>query len=314
MEHGYQAVLEESKPYAIYNNVTKYRLGATREFMIDVREITSRLSELAQRDVLDPSSWSLKLASVMSELEGMKTNLGAAESAYNSEIDRARELYKGIGCVDIDDDEEEHKALRVRYLSTLLAQMDERLPLRDVVNQARMTLFDFSRYPGATATPTEKAEYGNEALAALITRFWYLFEREPQWHGTSKAEVIALAKKELTEVKARVASWSTRTNKEIRQMLFTSFGCQFPLFTHTILIDAACIMDSNDCERFISKQNLIKTKQRTRIGDGLLDNCLQICINGPPPEEVDYPAVLQIWHAASVRGRYNGVWKADNSS
>ena len=128
----------------------------------------------------------------------------------------------------------------------------------------------------------------------------------------SKADVLVAARSELDEIKGRMPSWSTRTNKEIRQMLFTSFASQYPIYHRFLLIDAACIMDSTDCERFISQQNLVKTKQRTRIGDGLLDNCLQIQINGPEPDAVDYPAILQIWQSNSVRGRYNGVWRADN--
>ena len=58
--------------------------------------------------------------------------------------------------------------------------------------------------------------------------------------------------------------------------------------------------------------NRIKSKDRSRLCNNMLNDLMMIALNGPPPEKVDWPKILEMWRAGTRRGRYKGTaWISD---
>ena len=80
------------------------------------------------------------------------------------------------------------------------------------------------------------------------------------------------------------------------------YSCLFKLVRFTQLVPC----DTSDCERGFSLMNLLLTALRNRLGKQHLNDLMTICSLGPTIAEFnkDLPAILQLWHAQSKKGRY----------
>lgn len=146
----------------------------------------------------------------------------------------------------------------------------------------------FSRVLGRRV---EQDDYRRRGVMQLITQEWH----EAYW--ANKA--------------ASSTGWQSRTNEQMRTMLYTSLAGDFPMWKRNTEIDAACPVDNSDDERWVSALNRIKSKLRSRLSDAVADDLLIISQNGPTPSNVDWNTILSIWRGMSERGRYSGVWKSD---
>ncbi|XP_052227215.1 zinc finger protein 862-like [Dreissena polymorpha] len=63
-------------------------------------------------------------------------------------------------------------------------------------------------------------------------------------------------------------------------------------------------MTSVKCERGFSTQNRIKSKFRTSLKCGALDDLMRIVEDGPEPEKMDYERALTLWKEAKLRQLY----------
>ena len=74
-----------------------------------------------------------------------------------------------------------------------------------------------------------------------------------------------------------------------------------------ILAELALILPIHtaDCERGFSKQNLIKSKSRNRIGDAALNRLMPISIEGKPLDEFHFVESLSVWNAQKDRGIFH---------
>lgn len=66
-----------------------------------------------------------------------------------------------------------------------------------------------------------------------------------------------------------------------------------------VLAELALILPIHtaDCESGFSKQNLIKSKSRNRIGDAAMNRLMLVSIEGKPLEEFDLVESLSVWKA-----------------
>ena len=109
--------------------------------------------------------------------------------------------------------------------------------------------------------------------------------------------------------------WHQKTNADVRRMLFVTLGHQYPMLKCITIIDAASPPDDNCCERRVSALNRTKTKHRNRLSNNVLNDLLQISINGPNPRDMkdtDWAKLMDIWRGAKARGRYSGkIWQSE---
>ena len=132
----------------------------------------------------------------------------------------------------------------------------------------------------------------------------------------SVEQVVSDLQSQFQEIKARYAknpSWQSRSNKQIRTLLYTALATEYPDYHTATEIDCGLPDDNSCCERFVSLLNRIKSKCRSRLSIKLANWLMLIAANGPKAGEVDWLAILELWKSNSARGRYDRAWRVDQT-
>ena len=314
-ESGVLTVLEESTAYRLYCASTAARHRWTLAFLYDVKATSlKRLSELSQRAALTPLALNVKTDAVLAELEMFKTEAGPEEAQFTASYDPAREMYDGLTVADFEGAKATVAADKLTYLNHLVTGISEDVPASGPINEARIQVFDFCSIPTGPENQTQRASYGNSSVRSLVSQWWPVFQCSRDRSQEAMCNVQEAFVSEWQSIKARYnqsATWQLKSNEDMRKLLYTTQASTYPLFMELLEADASDPLDTSCCERWISDQNLHKTNQRTCLSASVLNDLMMISINGPPLEEVDWPAIITIWNNDCARGRYDAIWKAD---
>ena len=118
----------------------------------------------------------------------------------------------------------------------------------------------------------------------------------------SVEQVVSDLQSQFQEIKARYAknpSWQSRSNRQIRTLLYTALATEYPDYHTATEIDCRLPDDNSCCERFVSLLNRIKSQCRSRLSIKLANWLMLIAANGPKFGEVDWLAILELWKCAT---------------
>lgn len=314
MEAGQQTVLMGASTYELYDRWSDARFVLSCAFNLDVKQkCTTRLSELTQRENLTCLSLNVKVAAVCAELELMRDTPGPNERELRASYVSSRESLKGITVADWESASTLLGADKNTYLDALIPALEDDVSASGPVNEARLELFDFSSIPTGKANATARAKHGNDSVRLLLKKFWPVFNEALKLEGGLQAYSDAMLG-DWAQIKSRFnlsTTWQGKSNNELRTMLYTSFGAEYPCWRDMVNLDCGLPLDSSCAERWISLQNRIKSRNRCNLSDRILDDAIMVAANGPAIESVDWGRIMEIWNDMSTRGRYSAAWKSD---
>ena len=220
-------------------------------------------------------------------------------------------------CAKVISKEIEKEIQQSRFLSVLVDESTDISVTQKLVVYVRFMTEDFvpktrfvknpdlSDGKAATILDTLKAaeidHYGNEKLEVLI-------EHNGKDQETQNGVVAAVIDGPACRREWSIAKHLVLQQKYPRDEMSLLWKIMYQNHKDVIpnliiLAELALILPIHtaDCERGFSKQNLIKSKSRNRIGDAALNRLMLISIEGKPLEEFDFVESLSVWKAKKDR-------------
>ena len=295
--------LQNNPSYEIYNNLTSARFVKSSHFLMDAKEPIARLSELTQRDDLSLKSLDRKLKGVKAEMAQLKSTPGENEGKFVKEYDSEREIYRGIQV--LNEGLEEADADRTTYLDAIAEELDApELTLPGPLHGARRELFDYDSWP-----EEYEAGYFEPHLKQMAKHYEFMFKL---WCGDQYlAQLLRQWRSVVLYVLEQKKHWKKLGYKRVWQKACLSDDME-PAARLLLKIEHSTALDTSCVERWIGLMGRIKAVRRNRMCLDVLNDLMFIRLHAPrcmlQLKEL-CPQIIQIWEAASKRGRYQSKWK-----
>ena len=193
--------------------------------------------------------------------------------------------------------------LKDNFIDSLIEKLDDRFPAKD-----SKLIFSFGvlgMRPLSFLSKDELSTWGNEKIETLITHFG-----KEQTHKysdkISKATPLIEVdetKKEWTKVKPLVVNCGYPRDKlSILWGLISKYHKdEFPNLLKLSALAITAPINTADCERGFSCQNITKTALRNSISPERMDDLITISAEGKPLEEYNFEKALTHWREKKHR-------------
>uniref|UniRef100_A0A2K6U2R5 Zinc finger protein 862 n=2 Tax=Saimiri boliviensis TaxID=27679 RepID=A0A2K6U2R5_SAIBB len=258
-------------------------------FLLDFLSIYRPLSEVCQREIVLITEVNATLGQAYVALESLRHQAGPKEEEFNTSFKDGR--LHGI-CLDrLEVAEQRFQADREKTVLTGIEYLQQRFSADRPPQLKNMEVFDTMAWPSGI----ELAGFGNDDILTLAR----YFERSlPAGYSEE----------------ALLEEWLGL--KAITQHLPFSMLCKnalaqhyrFPLLSKLMAVVVCVPVSTSCCERGFKAMNRIRTDERTKLSNEVLNMLMMTAVNGVAVTEYNPQPAIQHWYLTSSGRRFSHVY------
>ncbi|XP_032696125.1 zinc finger protein 862 [Lontra canadensis] len=258
-------------------------------FLLDFLSIYRPLSEVCQKEMVSITEVNSALGRAYVALEALRHQAGPKEDEFNAGFREGRlhgislDRQEGAGQCFLAD--------REKVVVTGIEYLQRRFDVARPPQLKNMEVFDTVAWPSGL----ELASFGNEDILALARSFELSLPA-----GYSKEALL----EEWLGLKAmgRNLPFSMLCKNALAQ------GCRFPLLSRLMAVVVCVPVSTACCERGFSAMNRIRTDERTKLSNEVINMLMMTAVNGVAVTEYDPQPAIQHWYLTSSGRRFSHVY------
>uniref|UniRef100_H0WPU2 Zinc finger protein 862 n=2 Tax=Otolemur garnettii TaxID=30611 RepID=H0WPU2_OTOGA len=258
-------------------------------FLLDFLSIYRPLSEVCQKEIVLVTEVNATLGRAYIALETLRHQAGPKEEEFNASFKDG--WLHGIFLDRVEMAEQRFQADRERVVLTGIEYLQQRFDADRPPQLKNMEVFDTVAWPNGI----ELAAFGNDDILSLARYF--------------KLSLPAGYSEE-----ALLEEWLGL--KSISQNLPFSMLCKnalaqhyrFPLLSKLMAVVVCVPVSTSCCERGLKAMNRIRTDERTKLSNEVLNMLMMTAVNGVAVTEYDPQPAIQHWYLTSSGRRFSHVY------
>ncbi|XP_047551285.1 zinc finger protein 862 isoform X2 [Lutra lutra] len=258
-------------------------------FLLDFLSIYRPLSEVCQKEMVSITEVNSALGRAYVALEALRHQAGPKEDEFNAGFREG--LLHGISLDRQEGAGQRFWADREKVIITGIEYLQRRFDVARPPQLKNMEVFDTVAWPSGL----ELASFGNEDILALARSFELSLPA-----GYSKEALL----EEWLGLKAmgRNLPFSMLCKNTLAQ------GCRFPLLSRLVAVVVCVPVSTACCERGFSAMNRIRTDERTKLSNEVINMLMMTAVNGVAVTEYDPQPAIQHWYLTSSGRRFSHVY------
>lgn len=257
-------------------------------FLLDFLSVYRPLSEVCQKEIVLITEVNATLGRAYVALETLRHQAGPKEEEFNAGF-KDGQLH-GIFLDRAEMAEQWFRTDRERTIQTGIAYLRQRFDADRPPQLKNMEVFDTMAWPSGL----ELAGFGNDDILALAR----YFERSlpPGFsEGALLGEWLGL------KAAARNLPFSMLCKTALAQHR------RFPVLSRLVAVVACVPISASCCERGFSAMNRIRTDERTKLSNEVINMLMMTAVNGVAVTEYDPQPAIQHWYLTSSGRRFSHV-------
>ncbi|XP_040327564.1 zinc finger protein 862 isoform X1 [Herpailurus yagouaroundi] len=258
-------------------------------FLLDFLSIYRPLSEVCQKEIVLITEVNSTLGRAYVALETLRHQAGPKEEEFNAGFRDGR--LHGIFLDRMQMAEQRFQADRERMILTGIEYLQQRFDTDRPPQLKNMEVFDTMAWPSGI----ELATFGNDDILALA-RYFELSLPAGYSEEALLEEWLGL------KAIAKNLPFSMLCKNALAQHY------RFPLLSRLVAVVACVPVSTSCCERGFSAMNRIRTDERTKLSNEVINMLMMTAVNGVAVTEYDPQPAIQHWYLTSSGRRFSHVY------
>lgn len=258
-------------------------------FLLDFLSIYRPLSEVCQKEMVLITEVNSTLGQAYVALETLRHQAGPKEEEFNACF-KDGQLH-GISLDRMEMAEQRFRADRERVILTGTEYLRQRFDTDGSPQLKNMEVFDTTTWPSGT----ELASFGNDDILALA-RYFELSMPPGYSEQALLEEWLGL------KAVAKNLPFSMLCKNALAQ------HGRFPLLSRLVAVVVCVPVSTSCCERGFSAMNRIRTDERTKLSNEVINMLMMTAVNGVAVTEYDPQPAIQHWYLTSSGRRFSHVY------
>ena len=301
-EHTAEARDASAEMQGRARNLTKklkaYKFQLHLHLMWDIVEEMSKVSLVFQKDSISISQVNAELERASQALENMRRRPATHLAVFQEEVG-VGSMFKEVSLTRRDTDErlfEQSKAAIITDAKRFLATRFEEFS--SPVLKACGAISNHKSWPKER---NDLGLYGEEELTTVAQHYQAVLQ--------TNAFNLEMAKEQWLSLKLHSNNHrhiATLSQSEFWVEIFTQVHPDELELSHVLMVVEICLvmaMSSSCCERGFSCTGRIKSEYRNSLDVGSVEMLMNICLNGPSPEDFAAERAVLHWNQTSQRMR-----------
>lgn len=257
-------------------------------FLLDFLSVYRPLSEVCQKETVLITEVNSTLGRAYVALETLRHQAGPKEEEFNASF-KDGQLH-GILLDRAEMAEQRFQADRERTIQTGTEYLRQRFDADRPPQLKNMEVFDTMAWPSGL----ELAGFGNDDILALA-RYFELSLPPGLSEEALLQEWLGL------KAVARSLPFSMLCKTTLAQHR------RFPMLSRLVAVVACVPVSTSCCERGFSAMNRIRTDERTKLSNEVINMLMMTAVNGVAVTEYDPQPAIQHWYLTSSGRRFSHV-------
>ncbi|XP_057405603.1 zinc finger protein 862 isoform X2 [Balaenoptera acutorostrata] len=258
-------------------------------FLLDFLSIYRPLSEVCQKEIVLITEVNSTLGRAYVALETLRHQAGPKEEEFNAGFRDGR--LHGIFLDRVEVAEQRFQADRERMILTGIEYLQQRFDAARPPQLKNMEVFDATAWPSGM----ELAGFGNDDILALA-RYFELSLPPGYSEEALLEEWLGL------KAIAKNLPFSMLCRNALAQ------DCRFPLLSRLVAVVVCVPVSTSCCERGFSAMNRIRTDERTKLSNEVINMLMMTAVNGVAVTEYNPQPAIQHWYLTSSGRRFSHVY------
>uniref|UniRef100_A0A5F8G2L7 Zinc finger protein 862 n=1 Tax=Monodelphis domestica TaxID=13616 RepID=A0A5F8G2L7_MONDO len=258
-------------------------------FLLDFLSIFRPVSEVCQKEIVLITEVNSTLERAYIALETLRCQAGPKEEEFNTNF-KEGQLY-GIPLDRIEMAEQRFQADRENVILTGIEYLQQRFDVNGSPQFKNMEVFDTMAWPDGI----ELINFGNNEILNLAKHFQLSL---PQGYSEEGLLDEWLGLKTI----AKNLPFSMLCKNALSQ------HSRFPLLSQLIAVVVCVPISTSCCERGFSAMSRIKTDERTKLSNEVINMLMMTAVNGVAVTEYDPQPAIQHWYLTSSGRRFSHVY------
>ncbi|XP_071467163.1 zinc finger protein 862 isoform X7 [Marmota flaviventris] len=258
-------------------------------FLLDFLSIYRPLSEVCQKEIVLITEVNATLGRAYVALETLRHQAGPKEEEFNAGFQDGQ--LHGVFLERMEMAEQRFQADRERMILTGLEYLRQRFDVDRPPQLKSMEVFDTMTWPSGV----ELAHFGNDDILSLARYFELSLP-------TGYSEEALLQEWLGLKATAQNLPFSMLCKNALAQ------HCRFPLLSRLVAVVVCVPISTSCCERGFKAMNRIRTDERTKLSNEVLNMLMMTAVNGVAVTEYDPQPAIQHWYLTSSGRRFSHVY------
>ncbi|KAM6168186.1 zinc finger protein 862 [Erethizon dorsatum] len=258
-------------------------------FLLDFLSIYRPLAEVCQKEMVLITEVNSELGRAYVALEALRHQAGPKEEEFNASFQDGQ--LHGIFLDRVEMAEQRFQVDRERMILTGVEYLRQRFDADRPVQLKNMEVFDTMAWPSGV----ELACFGNDDILSLARHFELSLPAEYSEEALLE-EWLGL------KVTAQNLPFSMLCKNALAQ------HCRFPLLSKLMAIVVCVPISTSCCERGFKAMNRIRTDERTKLSNEVLNMLMMTAVNGVAVTEYDPQPAIQHWYLTSSGRRFSHIY------
>ncbi|XP_028640597.1 zinc finger protein 862-like [Grammomys surdaster] len=255
-------------------------------FILDFLSIYKPLSEVCQKDLVLVTELNSTLGRAYVALERLCQQAGPKEEEFNAGFQDGQ--LRGISLNRGEMAEQRFQADRKRMILTGAEYLQQRFGANWPAQLRNMEVLD----PVAWPSGTELACFGNDDILGLARHFALSL---PVGYSEDALQKEWLSLKAATQNLTFPSLCKTALTQHRR----------FPLLSRLVAVVVSVPISTSCCERGFKAMSRIRTDERTKLSNEVLNTLMMTAVNGVAVTEYDPQPAIQLWYLTSSGRRFS---------
>ena len=258
-------------------------------FLLDFLSLYRPLSEVCQKEIVLITEVNATLGRAYVALETLRHRAGPKEEEFNAGFRDGR--LHGIVLERTETSEQWFQADRERVVLTGIEYLQRRFDADRPPQLRNMEVFDTKAWPSGMAL----ASFGNDDILTLA-RYFELSLPPGYSEEALLEEWLGL------KAMAQNLPFSMLCKHALAQHR------RFPLLSRLLALVVCVPVSTSCCERGFSAMNRIRTEERTKLSNEVINMLMMTAVNGVAVTEYDPQPAIQHWYLTSSGRRFSHVY------
>ncbi|XP_073917099.1 zinc finger protein 862 isoform X2 [Castor canadensis] len=258
-------------------------------FLLDFLSIFRPLSEVCQKEIVLITEVNSTLGRAYIALDTLRHQAGPKEEEFNASFQDGQ--LHGIFLDKMEMAEQRFQADRERTILTGVEYLQHRFDTDRPPQLKNMEVFDTMTWPSGT----ELARFGNDDILSLAKYFELSLP-------TGYSEEALLEEWLGLKAAAQNLPFSMLCKNALTQHY------RFPLLSKLMAVVVCVPISTSCCERGFKAMNRIRTDERTKLSNEVLNMLMMTAVNGVAVTEYDPQPAIQHWYLTSSGRRFSHVY------
>ncbi|XP_052575872.1 zinc finger protein 862 isoform X1 [Peromyscus californicus insignis] len=257
-------------------------------FLLDFLSIYRPLSEVCQKELVLVTEVNSTLGHAYMALESLRQQAGPKEEEFNASFQDGQ--LHGIFLDRAENAEQWFQADRERTILTGVEYLRQRFDADRPTQLKSMEVLDTMAWPSGI----ELACFGNSDVLSLARSF-------------DLSLPVGYSEEALLEewLSLKAANQNLPFSMLCKNAL--TQHCRFPLLSKLLAVVVSVPLSTSCCERGFKAMNRIRTDERTKLSNEVLNTLMMTALNGVAVTEYDPQPAIQHWYLTSSGRRFSHI-------